>query len=137
MPAIETAIRHAVKRGSRPEAFFHPGLLGAYFTDLMLPRPDGALKKKMLSPKNARPSADPQALKMLAEFIDQQERLLQLLEAAKGVNLHKTRVPTSLTPFIRLKLGDTFGFLIAHLERHVLQAERSLLPEMQGAGVLQ
>jgi hypothetical protein len=34
--------------------------------------------------------------------------------------------PTSLSPLIRMRLGDTFAFVIAHLERHVLQAEQAL-----------
>lgn len=127
LPAIDSAIRTAKQQGSQPDKMFRPGLLGAYFTELMLPQQDGRLKKKMASPKNARPSVAPDPTKMLAKFIEQQERLLQLLEAARAVNLNKIRVPTSLSPLIRLKLGDTFGFLIAHLERHVLQAERSLL----------
>ena len=125
LPAMEKAIRAAERCGSEPAKTFRAGWLGAYFTKLMLPQPGGSLKLKMKSPKDAVPSESPDAAAMLAEFIDQQERMLLLLTAAQAVNLTTVRVPTSLSPWIRLRLGDTLGFVVAHLERHVLQASRA------------
>ena len=126
LPAIENAIQQGKTRGSKPAACFRSGWLGAYFTQLMQPQQDGTLKSKMTSPNNAVPSTQPDPHKMLAEFIDQQEKMLYLLRSAAAVNLNQVRVPTSLSPWIRLKLGDTFGFVIAHNQRHILQAERAL-----------
>lgn len=126
LPAIENAIRNGKTSGQEAEKHFRSGWLGAYFTQLMQPKPDGALKSKMKAPKNAVPAPQPDAQAMLAEFIDQQETMLRLLRDAGEVNLNTLRVPISLSPWIRLKLGDTFGFVIAHIERHLLQAERAL-----------
>ncbi len=126
LPAIEKAILNAKKQGSRPDKHVQSGWLGAWFTDLMLPQPGGGLKKKMKAPKNAIPSANPDARAMLAEFIEQQEQMVVLLNAAGEVSLNKVRVPSSLSPLIRMRLGDTFAFVLAHLERHVLQAARAL-----------
>ncbi len=127
LPAIENAIQAAKERNSIPAAAFKSGWLGEYFTQLMLPQPGGGLKSTMKSPKNAVPAAEPEPLATLAEFMEQQERMLQLLEAARAVNLMTTRVPISLSPWIRLRLGDTFSFVVAHNERHVLQLEKGLL----------
>ncbi len=127
LPAIEQAIEKAKKQGSRPEKQVQPGWLGKWFTNLMLPQPDGSLKTKMKAPKNAIPAASPDARAMLAEFIEHQEKMLALLAAANEVNLNSVRVPSSLSPLIRMRLGDTFAFVIAHLERHVLQAEKALV----------
>jgi hypothetical protein len=126
LPAIEKAINKARSRGDKPSTTFTSGWLGAYFTRLMLPQQNGTLPSTMQAPKNAVPDPTPDPVQMLATFITQQEKMLQLLEAAKRVNLNTNRVPISLSAFIRLKLGDTFGFVIAHNERHVLQAARSL-----------
>lgn len=126
LPEIEKAIQKGKTNGHEPEKFFRSGWLGAYFTKLMQPQPDGALKSKMKAPKNAIPAAQPDAQAMLAEFIDQQETMLRLLNDAWEVNLNTLRVPISLSPWIRLKLGDTFGFVIAHMERHVLQADKAV-----------
>lgn len=126
LPALEKAIEMAKQRGLTCTGKFQSGWLGAYFTNLMKPQADGRLKSKMASPKNAIPAAAPDPVATLMEFIEQQEHLLQLLEAARTVDLSAIRVPISLTRLIRLRLGDTFGFVIAHHERHVLQAERSI-----------
>ena len=80
----------------------------------------------MNAPKNTVPPVNLDAHAVLAEFIEQQEQLLTLIERARQVDLGSVRVPISLSKWIRLKLGDTFLFLMAHLERHVLQLERAL-----------
>lgn len=131
LPAIEKAIRSGSHASSSPSENYRPGWLGAYFTRLMRPRPDGGLKLTMQSPKNALPAAEPDARATLAEFIDQQEKMLQLLDAAAAVNLHQVRVPVSIAPWLRLQLGDTFSFVVAHTERHMRQAERALAARRQ------
>jgi uncharacterized damage-inducible protein DinB len=123
IPAIEQKLRD---HRSQPSPDFKTGWLGGYFTKLMQPGENGTLAKKMSAPKNARPSAQPDALLMLQEFLDYQQRLLLLLENAKSANLGGIRVPTSLSNAIALKLGDTFRFFIAHQQRHMLQAARAL-----------
>ena len=83
-------------------------------------------KTKMKSPANAIPPAEVEPVETLAQFIDQQERMLKLIEKARSVNLNMVRIPISILPWLRLKLGDTFGFYTAHHRRHVLQAERAM-----------
>lgn len=48
------------------------------------------------------------------------------LRKAQATDINATRVPVSISKRIRLKLGDTFRFLIAHNERHILQAKKHL-----------
>lgn len=124
LPEIENAIETAKRKGLQATDEFESGLLGNYFTQMMLPK-EGK-QKKMAAPKNHQPISNLDAAKVVAEFIDQQERLLMLLEKARKINLEKARVPISIAKFIKLKLGDVFSFLIAHNYRHVLQAERAL-----------
>jgi hypothetical protein len=130
LPAIEKAIQEAKRKGSSATDNFTSGWLGDYFAKLMRPKPNGQLKSKMKAPKNAVPSPAPDPRAMLAEFIDQQEKLLQLLSAAAKVDLNKVRIPISIAPWIRLKLGDTFLFFTAHIERHLLQAERAVSTQL-------
>lgn len=111
---------------TRPSVLFTSGWLGNYFTGLMKPKEDNAIPRKMKAPKNAVPSAQPDASKMLEEFILHQYHLLNLLQIAKTANLNCIRIPTSLSKFISLKLGDTFRFFIAHEQRHFVQIESVL-----------
>ena len=123
LPAIEKSLAVAVKTDSIPD--FSSGCLGNYFTKLMLPKTNGRGFKKMKAPKDHVPKQIIDSHLVIAEFIDQQEKLLLLLQKAKNIDLNKTRVGISIAPFIKLKLGDVFMFLIAHLNRHVNQAERA------------
>ena len=125
LPAIEQAIMQANKTGNSASAIFTPGWLGNYFTNMMQTSP-GKGSKKMKAPKNYTITNEGLSDEVIARFIDQQEKLLVLLDKAANVNLNTIRIPISIAPFIKLKLGDVFMFLIAHNNRHVQQAERAI-----------
>ncbi len=130
-----TAIEKGLHLNQRsPVVNFHPGWLGNYFTKLMKPTANGGIAKKMKAPANAVPSRQPDAQQVLEEFIQHQHHLLNLLQIAKTVNLETVRIPTSLSRFIALKLGDTFRFFIAHEQRHFAQVT-SILQVLQPAGL--
>lgn len=126
LPLMETAIDHAIRAQQKPSVKFTAGWLGHYFTKMMLNNADGTPVKKMSAPKSYDPVANDNSHEVIAEFIEQQERLLLLLQKAKQVDLATIRIPISIAKFIKLKLGDTFLFLIAHNYRHILQAGRAL-----------
>lgn len=100
---------------------YKPGWFGNYFTRLMQPDEKGNIGKKMSAPKeyNFGPVLD--VNKVLAEFTEGQKRLITLLEQARKSDLGGIKVPISLTKFIKLKLGDTLRFVIAHQMRHFVQ----------------
>lgn len=123
LPAIQKAIDKAAM-GSAEN--FHSGWLGNYFTKMMMPKENGSLATKMKSPKDHAPTKILESHQVIAEFIDQQETLLKLLRTARQHDLNKVKVAISIAPFIKLKLGDVFMFLIAHLIRHSQQADRAL-----------
>jgi len=116
--AIEKQLDH---HQTSAKEFFKPGWLGNYFTNLMKPDEQNKIRKKMKSPANAIPSAQPDVEKELNEFINHQHHLLNLLQIAGSANLESIRVPISLTKLIKLKLGDTFRFVIGHEQRHFVQ----------------
>jgi uncharacterized damage-inducible protein DinB len=113
-----------------PSVQFKPGWLGEYFTGLMKPGPGNAISKKMKAPKNAIPEPQPDAARELQAFLVHQHHLLNLLELSRHADLEALRIPTTLTKMIRLRLGDTFRFLIAHEQRHFVQVE-SILQSLQ------
>jgi hypothetical protein len=126
LPAIEKAIDRAAGQGKDAGACFSPGWLGNYFTRMMQTTDNGAPAKKMKTFKKHDPPNDEDAHAVTALFIEQQEKLLALIEKARLVNLGAARIPISIAPFIRLKLGDVLMFVIAHNMRHFRQAERAL-----------
>jgi uncharacterized protein (DUF2164 family) len=120
LPAIEKALAASI---TLPAKDFKSGLLGNYFYKLMLTDSSGKIRKKMAAPKNHQPSANLDAAIVLSEFISQLEKLGQLLIVAKQKNISKVKVPISIAPFIKLKAGDVLLFFMAHIQRHMLQAQ--------------
>lgn len=122
--AIETSLNNSSNKGQA--GYYTPGILGAYFTRLMLPAAETQKSRKMKSPIDHIPPNKPDAEAEINEFIKGEKNLLKQLEKSKEVNLMKTRVPISLNRFIKLQLGDTFHFLVAHQQRHFVQIQTIL-----------
>lgn len=83
-------------------------------------------KKKFKAMKGHVPERALDAKAVVAEFINQQERLLQILRIAKNKHIQKIKIPISIAKFLKLHLGDAIQFLIIHNERHIQQANRNL-----------
>lgn len=120
LPEIDKKIKAAQKSD---EVIFHSGLLGNYFAKMMLPREK---LNKMKTFKNKNPNGSQLKKSTLFIFIDQQHRMLDLLQSARSVNLNKTKTSISISKWIKLKLGDTLRVVIYHNQRHLQQAKRVL-----------
>lgn len=118
LPEIKKAIEKHT--GKAHNTSFKSTWLGNYFTQMMKP----GKGKKMKAFKNHIPKQELDAWHVVAEFIQQQETLLQYLRLSAGAM--DVRVPISISRWIRLKLGDVFQFLIAHDDRHLVQAKRNV-----------
>ena len=119
-------------RKALDESNFSPGLkynsgwLGNLFTNSMKPTADKRVKNKMKTMKDHNPTPDLDSKTVIDEFLNQQQQILNLLEISGQKNLEKIRIPITITKFIRLRLGDTFRFLIAHNQRHFIQCENTI-----------
>lgn len=122
-----TAITAGMKTApaGRPEAVYQPGFIGDYFTRLMQPAASGKAKG-MKAPAAHTPKLLYTDKAILNDFLKSQEQLLQLLQAARGVNMGRIKIPVSISTLIKIRLGDTFRFLIAHQQRHMLQVRNTL-----------
>jgi len=119
LPQIKNAF--SISTQQRSFLTFKSSWLGNYFTQMMLP--DSG--KKYPAMKKHMPKKDLDAHAVVAEFIHQQELLLSYLDIAKGKDLN-TKIPLSISRFLKLKAGDVFQFIVAHNERHLEQAKRNI-----------
>jgi len=115
LPTIEKRMKAS---NTKPEATFSSGMLGAYFANSILPKEK---LNKMKTLKDKDPINTQLDKSVLDKFLEQQIKLLDLLDQSRNVSLNKIKVPISITRFIRLKLGDTFQFYINHMIRHMKQ----------------
>jgi len=123
LPVIEKSMIHISKDTS---AWFVPGFWGNYFTKMMMPKNVYEIKNKMKAMKSYTPGKGLNVDAVFKEFFQHQNKLLQLLDVARRRNMNTIKIPVSISRFIRLKLGDTFRFLIAHEQRHMIQARNAI-----------
>ena len=119
-PTIKESIE---KTNTTATKLFKSGVIGNYFVNLISPKEK---LKKMKTLKVNNPLGSHLEKNVIDKFINQQKECLELIEKSKNINLTKTKTAISITKLIKLKLGDTFRFITAHNERHLLQAENIL-----------
>ena len=78
----------------------------------------------MKTPKDKDPINSTLTVTTIDRLLKQLERLRILLNQSRTANLTKLKTPISLTNFIKLRLGDTLRFVVYHIERHILQAQK-------------
>lgn len=84
--------------------------------------PDNTKKAKTL--KRMNPSGSRLGREVLAEFLQHQQQLLELLTQAQRVDLNRKVVPVEFFRLLKMRLCETFEFVIVHQQRHVQQALR-------------
>jgi DinB superfamily len=133
VPAMGAAMTKKI--GQAPSPTFTSSWLGNLAVKSMLTSENGQAITKMQAMKDYRPSPNVDARAVVAEFIDHQEHLLQLIEQARKVDLNQVKVGISIAQFLKLRLGDALMFVISHQCRHLLQAQRAA--QAAGGPVLQ
>jgi hypothetical protein len=115
--------KQAQKRGSTPAAVVKRGFIGRKMTRAMR---TPASQKSLKAPQQYAPSGSRLPRPVVEVFGRQLDELVGLLEQARHINTNAGRVPNSIVPLLRFRLTDVVEMLVAHLQRHVAQAERVL-----------
>lgn len=110
---------------SKSSTYFKSGLFGGYFAKLMLPG-DNTIKMKTFPSMNPSNSSHLNSDKVFDSFLQQEKQLQAILKKAENVNLRKVKIPLSVMPLIKFRLGDMLQVVVFHNKRHLLQAERVL-----------
>jgi len=105
----------------------------------LLPRLFGTLVINTLRPDSGRrakarpafyPSSSHIAPAIIATFLEQQERLLHLMEASRGLDLDGITITSPVLRFVTYSLMDACRIIIVHEQNHFVQATRVM--ETQG-----
>ena len=123
LPLIDKSLIQLPKHNN---PWFVPGFWGNYFTKMIMPSNVFEVKNRMKTMKAFRPDKSVNVAQAFQEFIKHQNKLLQLLEISKRRNLNTIHITTAVSSFVKFKLGDMYRFLIAHEQRHMLQARNTV-----------
>lgn len=118
LPQIERKIKNS---DTKPNFEFKSGILGNYFSKIILPKEK---LNKMKTFKDKDPFNTNLNKTVISRFINQQNKLLELLNQSGKVSLNKVKIQISISSLIKLKLGDTFQFYVNHMIRHLNQIDR-------------
>jgi hypothetical protein len=115
------------KIGSSPDVnILHcqSGWFGDWVYEKLMPRSDGSVYK-INTPKKFRvKSLMSDAIEVLNEFIEQQHVMHDILNHVSSKDLNRINIPFYFSKLLTFRLGDTLRFIVAHNERHLMQASR-------------
>ena len=123
LPEIRAQLARAEARGTKPAPTVQHGFIGARLVAAMRAPATG---KPLLSPQRYAPTGNRLPRTVAEVFSRQLDELLRLVLLTRQINANAVRIPNPLFPLLRLRLPDTLAFLLAHLQRHVRQAEAVL-----------
>lgn len=123
LPRVEAAVQRATP-SEKPT--YSPGFFGQKMIDSLRPQ-QGKRRMKIKTFKKMTPATDnkpPEAV--FTAFFRHHAHLETLLAQAASLNWNRAKVASAIGPMLRFKLGDCFRLLLAHTERHLLQAQEAM-----------
>jgi DinB superfamily len=102
--------------------FSHGPYKRTWLGDLTIRVTEPPVRFKVKAPRRFKPPADIPASQVVAQFMTFQDRLLDIIRDAKGVDLGRPRIHAPGRSLIKITLGQAFELMIAHQRRHIWQA---------------
>lgn len=124
---IDKGISKSIAKGQAPKEDYRPGFLGERFARFLAPR-EGIVRNRVKTLPAFRPvvSSNAKGQESLDDFRRMMDHLGDLAARSAMVDLDKTRVASPAGALLRFKLGDAFYIVLAHNERHLLQARKAM-----------
>jgi hypothetical protein len=120
VPIIEEILAGRRRRRAWERVPLLPGVFGRLLITTL--RPDSGRRVK------ARPAFHPSsghiAPEIVERFLEEQERLLRLMEATGGLDLDRIIVTSPVVGFVTYSLMDAYRIIVVHEQNHVIQARR-------------
>jgi hypothetical protein len=118
-PVMTQAMMHSRMNGlMSPGPFKHPWL-GNLFVRTMEP----PVRKRFKASRKFSPLQNQPLPLVWSQFVNFQDRMLEMIREANGVDLARTKLQSPAFKLIKLTLGQAFGLVTAHERRHVWQAQ--------------
>lgn len=123
LPRVEAAVQQTAPGSS---ATYSPGFFGKKMIASLRPQ-RGKRRMKIKTFKKMIPDTDGKSAEpVFAAFFRHHAQLEELLTRAESLDWDRTKVTSAIGPILRFKLGDCFRLLLAHTERHLLQAHEAI-----------
>jgi hypothetical protein len=118
--AFESLVPTAGKSGIGEERPYRASLLGRLMIWTLQP----GRKIKMRAPSASVPSQSTLPRTIVDDFIASNRQLMDYMRRSRGLDISSIPVTSPLSSLVRLNLGDAYGIIVTHTQRHLLQAKR-------------
>lgn len=110
--------------GAHRKTIFERLALGSnYFGNYVLKAVQPENKNKLKAPKVFRPAASDVAADVVDRFIENQERVIELMRRSERLDLEKTIITSPAARFITYSLFNAYKIVVTHERRHFRQAQ--------------
>jgi hypothetical protein len=124
---IRTMLSHITLAPDLTSDRYSSSLIGDWIYDRVMPRADGTVFKLRATKAWCVNGDSLDARGALESFQRKCDALDDILRHAATKNLQHIKIPFYSSRVFRLRLGDTLRILVAHNERHLLQAQRVMV----------
>ncbi len=121
---IRTMLSHITLAPDLPSDRYNSSWVGDWIYEKVMPRADGTIFKLKTTKAWNVSGRSLDARDALGSFQRKCDALDDILRHAATKNLQRIKIPFNSSSLFRLRLGDTLRMLVAHNERHLLQAQR-------------
>jgi len=121
LPKVDEGIQKAETNGWKSDGPFTYGFVGNWFVSIAGPS-EKARRRKLPAPRIYTPTSNHSVSRLRTTFVDLQDQIIERIHRANGWDLARVKVPSPVTRFLRLSLGQWFALLAGHQQRHFLQA---------------
>jgi len=123
LPQMNAVVKNSEKYPVKSDVFQH-GLLGKLAVKAMKPKANNQIPYKMKTFNSLKPkNADINSQKEIRQFLKYQNEILTIIDGLQKVNLRKPKITTAAGPIIKMSIGDALHFMVAHNQRHIVQAQ--------------
>ena len=123
IPQMLKVVEQSEKYGKQKENFSYSAI-GKLAFKAMLPKSDNTIGFKMKTFKRLNPERSAiNAAKTISEFLEFQNQIIQIIHGLKNTSLTKPKIITAAGPIIKMNIGDALHFMVAHNQRHIIQAQ--------------
>lgn len=100
-----------------------PTMMGTLIVKAVSPE----TKRKLKAPRIYRPASSDIDGAIVRHFLERQEQVIQSMQAMKGLAVEKIIMSSPVTDLITYSVLDACRIIVAHEQRHLLQAKRVLM----------
>lgn len=126
IPQMKAVIDHPEKYPAKKDCYRH-SLLGRLAAKVIKPKANKEIPYKMKTFNGLNPEkALENPTEEIKKFLYYQNEILRIVDGLQNVDLNKAKITTAIGPLLKMQIGDALHFMIAHNQRHILQAQNVL-----------